>query len=37
MRIDRYDVIGMVLMAFLVALWVLHFLLPAPPPPDVMP
>ncbi len=31
-RIDRYDIIGMVLLAFLVALWVLHFSLPTPPP-----
>ena len=36
-RIDRYDIIGMVLLALLVALWVLHFSLPAPPPPDVVP
>jgi hypothetical protein len=36
-RIDRYDIIGMVLLAFVVALWVLHFSLPAPPPPDVVP
>jgi hypothetical protein len=35
-RIDRYDIIGMVLLAFVVALWVLHFSLPAPPPPDVV-
>jgi hypothetical protein len=31
-RIDRYDIIGMVLIAFLVALWILHFSLPTPPP-----
>jgi hypothetical protein len=35
-RIDRYDIIGMVLLAFLAALWILHFSLPAPPPPDVI-
>jgi hypothetical protein len=29
---DRYDVIGAAIVAFLVALWVLHFLLPPPPP-----
>ena len=29
---DRYDVIGAAIVIFLVALWVLHFLLPAPPP-----
>ena len=32
MRIDRYDIIGMVLLALVVALWVLHFSLPTPPP-----
>jgi hypothetical protein len=32
MRIDRYDLIGMVLLAFVVAVWILHFALPAPPP-----
>jgi hypothetical protein len=31
-RIDRYDIIGMVLLAFLAALWILHFSLPTPPP-----
>jgi len=36
-RVDRYDIIGMVLLAIVVALWVLHFSLPAPPPPDVVP
>ncbi|HEY6257308.1 MAG TPA: hypothetical protein VIY51_16115 [Xanthobacteraceae bacterium] len=36
MRVDRYDIIGMVLLAFLVGLWVLHFSLPAPPP-DAIP
>jgi hypothetical protein len=36
-RIDRYDIIGMALLAFVLALWVLHFSLPAPPPPDVVP
>ena len=32
-RVDRYDIIGMALLAFVLALWVLHFSLPAPPPP----
>ena len=32
MRIDRYDVIGMGLLAFVAAVWILHFVLPAPPP-----
>jgi hypothetical protein len=37
-RWDRYDYIGAAIVAFLVALWVVHFLLPTPPPdnfPDV--
>lgn len=32
---DRYDVIGAAILLFLLALWVLHFLLPAPPPTNV--
>jgi hypothetical protein len=36
-RIDRYDVIGMVLLALLAALWVVHFSLPTPPPDIVVP
>ena len=36
-RIDRYDVIGMVLLALLAALWILHFSLPQPPPEIVLP
>ena len=32
MRADRYDIIGMGLLVFVAALWVLHFTLPAPPP-----
>ena len=35
-RIDRYDIIGMALVVFVLALWVLHFALPAPPPPDII-
>jgi hypothetical protein len=31
-RPDVYDYIGLVLVAFVVALWVAHFALPAPPP-----
>jgi hypothetical protein len=31
-RFDRYDVIGVAIVVLLVALWVLHFVLPAPPP-----
>jgi hypothetical protein len=32
---DRYDAIGAVILLFVLALWVLHFLLPAPPPTNV--
>ena len=32
-RVDRYDIIGMVLLGLVVALWVVHFSLPTPPPP----
>jgi hypothetical protein len=32
-RPDRYDYVGMVLAAFVVVLWVAHFVLP-PLPPD---
>jgi len=36
-RIDRYDVIGMVLLALLAVLWIVHFSLPTPPPDIVVP
>ena len=32
---DRYDAIAAAIVLFLVTLWALHFLLPAPPPTDV--
>jgi hypothetical protein len=32
---DRYDAIGGAILLFVLALWVLHFLLPAPPPTNV--
>jgi hypothetical protein len=32
---DRYDAIGAAILLFLLALWMLHFLLPAPPPTNV--
>jgi hypothetical protein len=35
-RLDKYDLIGAAVVTFLVALWVLHFLLPAPPPAVVL-
>jgi hypothetical protein len=31
-RFDRYDIIGFILLALIVALWVAHFVLPTPPP-----
>jgi hypothetical protein len=34
-RMDRYDIIGAVIVGLLVALWVVHFLLPTPPPDNV--
>jgi hypothetical protein len=36
-RIDRYDVIGMVLLALVATLWIVHFSLPTPPPDIVLP
>jgi hypothetical protein len=30
---DRYDIIGGLLIAFVIALWTAHFVLPAAPPP----
>jgi len=36
-RPDLYDYIGLALAAFIVALWVAHFVLPAPPPEDSPP
>ena len=35
-RLDRYDAIGAAIVVFLAAVWVLHFLLPAPPPTNVL-
>jgi hypothetical protein len=31
-RPDRYDFIGIAIVVFLIAIWVLHFVLPSPPP-----
>jgi hypothetical protein len=31
-RLDRYDIIGLILLGLLAALWIAHFVLPAPPP-----
>jgi hypothetical protein len=31
-RFDKYDVIGMIVLALLAALWIAHFVVPAPPP-----
>src|SRR6478736_8664636 len=36
-RPDLYDYIGLTLAAFIVALWVAHFVLPAPPPEEPSP
>ena len=32
-RLDRYDFIGLAIIAFLVALWIVHFLMPESGPP----
>jgi hypothetical protein len=31
-HLDKYDVIGIVVLALLAALWIAHIVLPAPPP-----
>jgi hypothetical protein len=31
-RLDKYHVIGLVLLAVIAAVWIAHFVLPAPPP-----
>jgi hypothetical protein len=31
-RLDRYDIIGLVIAAFIAALWIAHLALPAAPP-----
>jgi hypothetical protein len=31
-RLDRYDIIGLILVALVAALWIAHFVLPSPPP-----
>jgi hypothetical protein len=36
-RIDRYDIIGLFLLALLAVLWIVHFSLPQPPPDIVLP
>ena len=38
-QLDRYDYIGFFLLALLAVVWILHFVLPAPPPlpPEVGP
>jgi len=36
-RLDRYDIIGLALVGFVLALWIAHFALPAPPPEIVIP
>jgi hypothetical protein len=34
---DKYDYIGLSLVALLAVIWVLHFVLPAPPPEPEVP
>ncbi|MGH7088615.1 MAG: hypothetical protein ACREFQ_06915 [Stellaceae bacterium] len=36
-RLDRYDLISLVLLALVAALWSAHFVLPAGPPPTELP
>jgi hypothetical protein len=32
-RFDKYDIIGLILLGLIAAVWIAHFVLPAPPPP----
>jgi hypothetical protein len=32
-RLDRYDCIGLIILALIAALWIAHFVSPAAPPP----
>jgi len=36
-QLDRYDVIGLVILALLIALWVAHFTIQSPGPPADLP
>ena len=31
-KLDKYDIIGLILLGLLAAVWIAHFVLPAPPP-----
>lgn len=31
-RLDRYDIVGLVMLGLIIALWIAHFVLPTPPP-----
>jgi hypothetical protein len=31
-RFDKYDIIGLILLGLIAALWIAHFMFPAPPP-----
>jgi hypothetical protein len=31
-RLDRYNIVGLIVVAVLAAVWIAHFVLPAPPP-----
>ena len=33
-RLDKYNVIGLILLAVIAVLWIAHFVLPTPPPLD---
>jgi len=36
-RLDRYDLIGLAIAAFIAALWIAHMVLPAAPPAAPLP
>ena len=31
-RLDRYDILGLLMLGLIIALWIAHFVLPTPPP-----
>jgi hypothetical protein len=31
-HLDKYDIIGLILVVLLAGVWIAHFLLPSPPP-----
>jgi hypothetical protein len=34
-RLDKYDISGLVLLGLVAVVWIVHFVLPAPPPPPM--